>query len=381
MAEYSKLARGSFITAESPVAQVINLPFQPQQVWLENITAASTPAQNAVVSAFWDISMGQGTAVIDYISAASSPWVQSVDYVSSGGISTFSAGLLLQYGLQLQIASTTKGTTTTVTTASPHGLSSGQVVILEGLFQTATTGMAQMSLMPFVITVTSPTAFTVNWNSNNSNYTNLSGSPTGAFVRQVLYPWLYLPGDNYISAISLSGANVVVTTTSNHNFVVGQEIAFRMPSAWGITGGLNSLPNNSVPGSPMYFYVTSLQSNTQFTCSALSSTVVGTFSTAGANVAVTSIRGLQLPQVLAVGDVNTGGTPYSGGVLYPSPSFPTFTGGAPTINGPAISGAFVNNTRQGFVVGLGAGTVDTSALLLAASSTYVWEAIYFDYSV
>lgn len=381
MAEYSKLARGSFTTAASPVAQYVNLPFQPQQVWLENLTASSAPAQNAVTSAFWDVSMAQGTAAIEYISAASSPWVEAVDFVSSGGISTFSAGLLLQFGPQLQIASTTKGTTTTITTASAHGLSSGQVVILEGLYQSPTTGMPQMSLMPFVITVTSPTAFTVNWNSNNSNYTALSGSPTGAFVRQVLYPWLYLPGDNFISAISLSGTNVVVTTTSNHNFVVGQEIAFRIPSAWGITGGLNSLPNNTVPGSPIYFYVSSLQSNTQFTCTALSANVVGAFSTAGSQVAVANVPGLQLPQVLAVGDVNTGGTPFSGGALYPSPSFPTFSGGTPTINGPAISGAFVNNTSQGFVVGLGAGTVDSSALLLTPSSTYVWEAIYFDISL
>jgi hypothetical protein len=379
MAEYSKLASGTFTTAATPVAQYVNLPFQPQTVKLYNITASSTPAQHAVSSAFWDVNMGQGVATIEYLESASSPWILAADYVSAGGISTFSAGQLLQFGNQLQIASTTKGTTTTITTASAHGLSTGQVVILEGLYQSATTGMPQMSLMPFVITVTSPTAFTVNWNSNNSNYTNLSASPTGAFVRQVLYPWLYLPGQNFISAISLSGTNVVVTTTSNHNYVVGQEIGFRMPSVWGITGGLNELPNNTTPGSPIYFYVTSVGSNTQFTCSALSANVTGTFSTAGSSVAVTSVPGLQLPQVVAVGDVNSGGTPYSGGALYPSPSFPTFSGGVPTINGPAISGAFVNNTSQGFVVGLGAGTVDTSALLLTASSVYIWEAFYWDF--
>lgn len=378
MAEYSRLAAGTFTTAASPVVQYVNLPFQPQRVKLYNVTAFSTPAQFALQSAEWDINMGQGTALINYLSAGSAPWNVAADYVSSGGISTFSAGLALQYGTQLQIASTTKGTTTTITTASPHGLSTGNVVILEGLYQSATTGMPQMSLIPFVITVTGATTFTVNWNSNNSNYTNLSGSPTGAYVRQVLYPWLYEPGVNYISAISLSGTNVVITTTNNHNFVVGQEIAFRIPSVWGVSG-LNSLPNLTVPGSPVYYYVSSLQSNTQFTCTALSANVTGSFSTAGSRVAVSSVPGLQLPQVLAVGDVNSGGTPYSGGALYPSPSFPTFSGGVSTINGPAISGAFVNNTSQGFVVGLGTGTVQASALLLTASSTYLWEAFFYDY--
>lgn len=376
MAPYAKLAAGSFVTAASPVTQVINLPFQPQRVRLRNTTAYSAPAQNAVTYAEWDVNMASGTAIIEYISAASSPWVTSADFVASLGISTFSAGLSLQFGNQLQIASTTKGATTTITTASAHGLSTGAVVILEGLYQTATTGMPQMSNMPFIITVTSTTAFTVNWNSNNASYTNLSGSPTGAFVRQVLYPWLYLPGQNFISAIGLGGTNVTITTTSNHNYVAGQIIAFHIPSAWGITGGLNEAPNTTRPGFPQYFHVTAVNSNTQFTCTQLSANVVGTFSTA---VAVTAVPGLQLPQVVAVGDINSGGALYSGGAtFYPSPSFPTFSGGVSTINGPAIQGAFVNNTSQGFSIGLGTGTVNTSALLLTASSTYIWEALFYD---
>lgn len=374
MAEYSKLASGTFTTAASPVTQVVNLPFQPQTVKLYNITASSTPAQNAVVSAFWDVNMGQGVAAVDYISSASSPWTVAADYVTANGISTFSAGLMLQYGPQIQIASIAKASPTVVTTASPHGLSVGQVVILEGLYQTATTGMPQMSLMPFVITaVGSPTTFTVTWNSSQSNYTALSGSPAGAYVRQVLYPFLYEPGVNNITAIS-TGTTTTITTTNNHNLVVGQEIGFRIPSAYGTTQ-LNELPNNTTPGSPVYYYVTALNSNTQFVCNANSTG----FTAFNSNQPVTSVPGLQLPQVVAVGDVNSGGVAYSGGNLYPSPVFPTYTGGAPTINGPAISGAFVNNTAQGFIIGLGAGTVDTSALLLTASSQYIWEAFYWDY--
>ncbi len=266
MAEYSRIARGSFTTAASVVTQVVNLPFQPQRVKLVNYTAYSAPSQYACTTAEWDIAMGQGNTAFEYIVTASADFTLAADYTASG-ISTFAAGQMLQYGPQLQIASTTKATET-VTTASAHGLHTGDVVILEGLFQSATTGMPQMSLMPFVVTVTAPTTFTINWPTNQSNYTNLSGSPAGAYVRKVLYPYLYEPGQNFISAINLGGTNVVVTTTANHNFVVGQEIAFRIPSAYGSTQ-LNSLPNNSVPGSPVYYYVTALNSNTQFTCSAL----------------------------------------------------------------------------------------------------------------
>src|SRR5579872_1582180 len=94
MAEYSRLASGTFTTAASPVTQVVNLPFQPQTVKLYNITANSSPAQNAVTEAFWDVNMGQGVAAIQYIESASSPWIVAADYVSSLGISTFSAGLM-----------------------------------------------------------------------------------------------------------------------------------------------------------------------------------------------------------------------------------------------------------------------------------------------
>lgn len=374
MAEYSRLARGSFTTAATPVVQVINLPFQPTRIHLQNVTSYTTSAQNAVTQAWWDVSMAQGTAIMQYIESASSPFIIAADSVTSGGISTFSNGLALQLGAQLQIASISKASSAVVTTASAHGLSSGQVVILEGLYQSSTTGMPQISNLPFVITVTGSTTFTIPFNTNQSNFTALSGSPTGAYVRQILAPNLYLPGDDFISSLTLSGTNVVVNTTANHNYVVGQEIAFRIPSAFGSTQ-LNSLPNNTIPGSPIYYYVTAVTSNTQFTCTALSAGVTAL----NTNQPVANVPGLNWPQVVAVGDVNSGGTSYSGGALYPSPSFPTFSGGVSTINGPAISGAFVNNTSQGFVIGLGVGVNDTSAALLTASSLYFWDAEFFDF--
>jgi hypothetical protein len=386
MAEYSRIARGSFTTAATPITQIVNLPFQPTRVTLENVTAHITPAQYATTTAFWDIAMGQGVADQEYISAAAFPWVESADYVATGGISTFgllgatNAGLSLQYGPQIQIVSIAKASPTVIVLTGAAGFSVGQVVILEGLFQSATTGMPQMSNIPFVITAIGTSGanqtITVTWNSNQSNYTALSASPAGAYVRQVLFPWNYLPGQNAISAIT-TGATTTITTTSNHNYVVGQEIAFRIPSAWGTTQ-LNSLPNNQIPGSPIYGYVTSVTSNTVFVCN-INSTGFTAFNT---NPTVAQTVGLTPPQVVAVGDVNSGGWPYTGGSLYPAPQFPTFTGGVATINGPAIEGGFVNNTAQGFTVGLGGGaaaiTNSASAPLLAASSLYVWTAMFFD---
>jgi len=370
MAEYSRSAKGHFTSTGN--AQIIALSFIPDFVEIINYSAAGTPAQHGVPFAYWDAQMGQGFAVEDVFNATP---VLTTDIVTTNGISTFSGGLALQYGPQLQISGITKANPAQVTTASPHGLTTGQVVILEGLYQSSTTGMPQISNMPFVITVTGTTTFTIPWNTNQTNYTALSASPTGAYVRQVLYPSLYEPGVNFIGAIS-TGSTTTVTTTAPHNFVVGQEIGFRIPSAWGTTQ-LNTLPNTTIPGSPLYYYVTSVSSNTQFVCNAVSTG----FTAFNTNQTVASVPGLTPPQVFAVGDVNSGGLAYSGGALYPSPSFPTSSGGISSINGPAINGAFVNNTSQGFIIGAGAGTNDSSSVLVGANGNIIyWRAFLHDIS-
>ena len=372
MTEYSRSAKGSFTQAATGNNVAIYLPFQPNLVKLTNYTAYANFAASDLPWAVWDVQMGQGFAAVGYVGAGP---VLETGVVTSNGISTFAAGLSLQFGAKQQIASIAKASPTVVTTAAPHGYNVGDVVLMEGLYESATTGMPQMSGMLFQITaVGSTTTFTVTWNSNQSNYTALTASPTGAFVMKVLYPFLYLPGQNFIEAINTT--TNLITTTTNHNYVVGQQVAFRIPTAWGSTQ-LNSLPDTLIPGSPIYYYVTAVNSNTTFTVGGNLTNVTAYTS----NVPVAQVPGLTPPQVVAVGDVNTGGFPYNGGNLYPSPAFPTFSGGVSTINGPAIQGAFVNNTRQGFVIGSGnavvLGTPDTASHLSGETGDVIyWEALF-----
>jgi hypothetical protein len=371
MAEYSKIARGSFTTAASAVAQIVKLPFQPQRVKLLNYTTYSAPAQYAITEAQWDIAMGQGNTTFEYLESASAAWIPAVDYTTNG-ISTFSAGLSLQYGAKQQIIGATAANPI-VFNVTAHGYNVGDVVTFQGLSQSASTGMQQIAGIPFRISaVGDANHFSVVWPGAGSNYTALSGSPTGAYVMKILNPYLYQPGVAFIEAIT-TGVTTTVTTTTANNFVVGQEIAFRIPSAWG-TVQLNSLPDVLIPGSPIYGYVISITNSTTFVCS-INSTGFTAFNT---NQPYAKYPGEQFPQVVAVGDVNTGGVQISSGsVLYPPPVI----NGYNTINGPAIQGAFVNNTSQGFVIQNGAGAVQSNATLLTASSLYIWEAYLYDMSM
>ena len=372
MAEYSKIARGSFTSTGA--AEIINLPFQPEYVSFTNYTNAFTaPASSQVVEAEWYSSMGQGFAV-EKVYDATPDLV--MDAVIVNGISTFSAGQMLQFGPTLTVSVITKASPAVVTTSTNHNLKSGDVVIFEGLFETTTTGMPQINGIPFTVTVTGATTFTIPWNTNQSNYTAISVATTGTpRVKQVLYPYLYFPGTTFISAIT-TGTTTTIDTTDAHNFVVGQEVAFRVPSQWGMTQ-LNSLPNILVPGSPIYAYVIAVTDYNTVIVNVDSSA----YTAFSSNPTVASVPGLSYPQIVAVGDVNTGGVQVSANsALYPPPYFvPIGTTRVNTINGPAIQGAFVNNTSCGFIIGAGAGVNVTGSVLVGTEGDVIhWLAIYPD---
>jgi hypothetical protein len=372
MAEYSRLAKGKFTSTGA--AQIINLPFKPDYVEFWNYTAAKTPANHGIPYAAWDANMGQGYALVDIFNATP---VLTTGAVESNGISTFAAGQLLQYGPTLSISGITKADPAVVTTTANHNLASGDVVVFQGLYQSSTTGMQQIQGVPFTVTVTGATTFTIPWNTNQSAYTALSGSPSGATVKKVLYPYLYFPGETVISKITL-GTTTTVDTASAHNFRVGQEVAFRVPSAWG-TVELNSLPNTLVPGSPVYGYVVSVTDYNTVVVNIDSSAMTAFTS----NVSFAGTSGRSFAQIVAVGDVNTGGVAISSGsALYPPPQYtPIGTTDVGTINGPAIRGSFVNNTSQGFIIGAGATTADASSVLVGAASDVIyWRAFLHDYS-
>lgn len=366
MTEYSRSAKGSF-TATTGAAQVIYLPFQPTLVKLTNYTAYTNFTASRIPWATWDVVMGQAVAAVGYV--GSGPVLQ-VGIVSSQGISSFAGGQLLQYGPTLTVSGIVKSTGV-VTTSANHNLVPGNVVIFSNLFTTAPAGMPQMAGFPIeVLTTPSATTFTVSWNTNQTNYTT---GPTGT-VKQVLYPSLYAPQQAVISSISGS----VFTTAAQHNFKVGQEVAFRIPAVYGASG-LNSLPDSTIPGQPIYYYVSAATINT-FTISPSVSSLTGGFTTAIAVGAVTTP-----PQVVSVGDINSGGKIYNGGALYPSPTvFSGFgTSSNSTTNGPAIEGAFINNTSQGFIVGPGnavvASSADTGSFLSGVTSDVLyWEAYLTD---
>jgi hypothetical protein len=403
MAEYSRIAKGSFTATSTQTSAVIPLPFVPDFVEVWNLTNISNAASAGnILRAYWDNNL---PPVTPSGKSASSTMVEvynstpAVIYdtiytngvtggtAPAGGITTFQAGQLLQYGATQQIIGITKANPARVNVTG-HGYSVGDTVIMQGLATGTTNNMQLLNGVPFtIVAVSDANHFDVQWNTNQSNYTALSASPSGALVKKVLYPFLYLPQDNVISNVTTGGSQTVITTTMYHNLEVGQEVAFRVTPFWGMIQ-LNSLPNTLIPGSPNYSFVTSISGtvnavvldNWNFAVS-LNSSAFTAFTT---NQTMTSstLPGTTYAQVVAVGDVNTGGRSISlGSPLYPPPMFPLPNNPVGTINGPAIKGAFVNNTMQGFIIGNGtpqeqAGT----GTIVTASSEIYWRAYLSDFA-
>lgn len=347
--EYSKLACGKVTGVTSGIIPVV-LPFVPNVVELNNFTASTTPSSGNVVRTYWTSDMAQASA-IQYVFNATP--VLTTQTTTTGGISTFSAGYP-QLGSTKTVGAITKANPAVVTVTG-HGYSTGDVVIFSGLFETATTGMPQICSMPFVITVTDANTFTIPWNTNQSNYTAIDGSATGSpTVRKVLYPYLYFPGVSIISGITLS-STTTVTTTSNHNLVVGSQVAFSISSPWGTTQLSGTSSSQANFGQELTGFVTVVNSATSVTIGLNTSSGYTAFSS---NPTVAqAIAGLTPPQMRAVGDNNTG--------------FVTNTYLPTTINAQAIGGAFQNNTRQGFIIG------NTSSG--TTSDVILWTAYAMDY--
>lgn len=398
MAEYSRLAKGSFtntaVAGAAPTAAFVNLPFIPDYVELWNYTNIKTAGTHRITRAWWDNKILDGannpTMVELYAASATATMF---DTIQTNGISAFAAGQLLQYGPVQQHGggigdfSITAASPAVVTTTNAHNLVSGNVIVFSNLYQTSTTGMQQMAGVPMTVTYVSSTSFSVNWNASGSNYTAFNTATSTGNVgsyKQVLYPYLYCPEQTVITGINRSlndqftGAANTIQTAAAHNFQVGQEVAFRIPTAWGSTQ-INSLPDIPIPGSPIYFYVIAVTQNT-FTVSVSLANITAF----NPNQTFLGFIGLKMPQVVPAGDVNTGGAVITAGSpLYPSPQvYSGFTNTtAPTINGPAIQGAFINNTSQGFVIGPGAAAIDTATTsFLSATTTNIvyWHAYQHD---
>lgn len=331
MSEFNKIAEGTITVGTGGVAQTLKLPYKPVSFEMWNKSKWGTVSQ--LIRAIGFAEDPAGTA---YLESNSSGGLDTPTVIAANGFSFVTAGSSA-YGPVIALASTwvTQASAAVVTTASAHGYSVGDVVLIYG-----TTGMLQIAGIPYTVqTVPTTTTFTIDVNSSG-----FASAATAGFVKKILYPGLYLPGLRYITAVASSGVNTVITTSVNHNMVIGQEVAFTVPPQWGmfqLDSGVQAQADPQVKA-----YVISVTGNT-LTVNINSSA----FTAFSYPVSAVAGQGLTFPQVIPIGDQNSGGSA-PGGVL----------------TSLTIPGAFQTNTYQGVVLG--------SALMTNTNDVWHYRAIY-----
>ena len=135
--------------------------------------------------------------------------------------------------------------------------------------------------------------------------------PIPAYSNLPINAQYYQPSQFFISAVTL-GTSTTVTTTVNNNYVIGQLVRLIIPPSFGCR------QLNGATG-----YVLSIPNPNQVVLSINSSQNVDAFQSSPA---------ITQPQILAIGDINTGVTSSTGRSI-PTTNYNTNTG---------IPGAFIN---------------------------------------
>jgi hypothetical protein len=221
-------------TATLPASIRIPTGFLPTKVMITNETQfGQTGTGNLnIQTMLWDSTNPTNTKVF-YINAAGTAILPGV--VSTNGISQYNGQITpdasstnsIGFGALVTGGALSKANPAQLT-SNTHGLQTGDQILITGPF-TATTAMNQLGGMIFTVTVTGANTVTIPINTNTANFT----ATTVTSWRKVLTPPYYYPQRAFITGITAANP-IVVTTSTNHGYTVGQQVRLRVPSQFGM---------------------------------------------------------------------------------------------------------------------------------------------------
>ena len=202
--------------------QEIELPGAADYFVARNITQAGTtqtPGRGIKFEWVKSANFSAESQVRTFKSAAANTLEQTVD--TTGGFTYYES-------LPAQGAAITG---TAITNANPavvsivNTLSDGDRVVLYG-----STGMLQIAGMEFTISSVSGAAFTL----LGLNASGFAAPATAAIARKIPKRKDVLPSTNFVTAIT-QASQAVVTTSVEHDYVVGQLLHLSVPSSFGMS--------------------------------------------------------------------------------------------------------------------------------------------------
>jgi len=236
------LGQGRFVVGSSVVPQIVQIPSGADWMRVLNYTQFGTAGGASAhgLEFWWQRGMAAGTGIVKYY--ANGGQVLTGDTLVSGGFTLYdpsgvTSGSLPLLGNPVAVSAVTNATRPVVTHTADTSVVVGSVVRLSNTAQTDVNGIDMV-----VGTVGSSTGFTL-LTATNALATAPGAIGGAGFYRVVNVDPLFYPRRRFVVNIT-QAVNAQVSTSVAHNYVVGQEVRFNIPSQSGMIQ-LNATPDNN----------------------------------------------------------------------------------------------------------------------------------------
>lgn len=224
---FSGTNQGRFTSNGSTV--IISLVSGVDWMWIKNITQSYATAAGQGVEYYWQLGMAQGRGTI-YTKTTTTNALAIDQIAANAGFFLVDTTVNLP-GPLLSLTGITGATPPVVETANTGSLSQLDVVRIF-----STVGALQLGGLDFTIgTIVSGTSFAL---INMSPIAN--ANPGAGHFRRIPYNPYFYPSIRYITNIS-QATQAIVTLSVTHNFTVGQQVRFVVPTVTSTTYGMTQL--------------------------------------------------------------------------------------------------------------------------------------------
>lgn len=207
---------------------ILNIRSDVDWIRVYNSTVSYAAGADTGAEFYWQRGMAQGRGTI-YVKES------TIDALTVGQIAAQAGFTLIDQSIQtlgpvVALSAISNAATPVVSTANTAGLSDGDVVRLYNV-----TGGQQLGGIDFTIgSVVANTSFTLAFMAQ------IAAATTGSY-RKVNFNPLFYPRRRFISKIASVGTTTVITMTVTHQFTVGQEVRFVIPTVDATHYGMTEL--------------------------------------------------------------------------------------------------------------------------------------------
>jgi hypothetical protein len=224
---FSGTNQGTFTSTGA--AQQIQLPSGVDWMWVKNRTVSYAAGAGTGAEFYWQRGMTQGRGTI-YTKTAATNALQVGQIAANSGFYLIDTSVNIP-GPSLSLSGITNGNPPVVNTANTSSLNNGDIVRIF-----STVGALQLGGLDFTIgALSAGVSFTLAYMAQIAN-----ANPGAGTFRRIPYNPLFYPPVRTITKIS-QATQAIVTLSVTHQFTVGQNVRFVIPTVSSVAFGMTQL--------------------------------------------------------------------------------------------------------------------------------------------